>query len=146
LVLRAPDKVNPAILLVLRSIAELAAPAETIYVYNTDASLVLDLQQLRDITLEDEELMREVVHALIEDTSQQLKLLDAAIQDQDPERCKRLAHYCKGACANVGANSAAELLRRVEHQAPALEFGDCAASLTALREELDRLRREAESL
>ena len=117
--------------------------AEEKYVHTTDVTLVLDREQLRDITLEDEELMREILSALIEDTSQQLALLDSAIQAQDPERCKRLAHYCKGACANVGANAAADVLRRMEQQALSQDFEQCAESLAALGNELERLKAEA---
>lgn len=130
----------------VRSIIDPADPAENEYVHITDATLVLDRQQLRDITLEDEDLMREVLSALIEDTSKQIALLDSAIREQDPERCKRLAHYCKGACANVGANSAAAVLRRLENHALAHEFDQCASSLAALGGELERLRLEAETL
>ena len=86
--------------------------------------------------------MREVVTILIEDTSQQLQLLDSAIREQDPDRCKRLAHYCKGACANVGANAAAAVLRRMEVEAGSSSFEECAISLAALGTELDRLRLE----
>ena len=114
--------------------------------HTADATLVLDREQLRDITLEDEELMREVLAALIEDTSRQLAPLDTAIRDQDPERCKRLAHYCKGACANVGANAAAAVLRRLEHEALSRDFESCAASLFALGSELERLKLEAQNL
>jgi len=120
--------------------------AEENHVHISDATLILDRQQLRDITLEDEDLMREVLTALIEDTARQLSLLDNAIRERDPERCKRLAHYCKGACANVGANSAAAVLRRIEHEALARDFDGCADSLNALGMELDRLRAEVVTL
>ena len=113
--------------------------------HTADATLVLDRDQLRDITLEDEELMREILSALIEDTSQQLALLDSAIQARDPDRCKSLAHYCKGACANVGANAAAAVLRRMEQEALSRDFTQCAQSLKALGNELERLRAEAKS-
>lgn len=112
----------------------------------SDATLILDRQQLRDITLEDEELMRELIAALIEDTSRQVVLLDSAIRDQDTDRCKRLAHYCKGACANVGANAAAAVLRQIEYQALAGNFQDCARSLAALASEIERLKAEAGAL
>ena len=52
---------------------------------------MLDLDHLKDITLDDDELMREVVSALIDDTSRQLSLLDAAIRGQDRQRCMKLA-------------------------------------------------------
>jgi HPt (histidine-containing phosphotransfer) domain-containing protein len=115
-------------------------------VYAADASLVLDRRQLRDVTLNDEDLMREVVGALIEDTSRQIGLIEAAILERNPERCKRLAHYCKGACANVGANAAAAVLRRMEREATSEAFDRCAASLSALAAELVRLRAEARLL
>jgi HPt (histidine-containing phosphotransfer) domain-containing protein len=111
-----------------------------------DSTLILDQQQLRDVTFDDSELMREVITALIEDTSAQFALLDAAIRDQSTDRCKRLAHYCKGACVNVGANAAAEVLRRMEQQAGASDFEQCSASLASLGMELDRLRVAADAL
>jgi HPt (histidine-containing phosphotransfer) domain-containing protein len=112
----------------------------------SDPSLVLDVQQLKDITLEDDELMREVLSALIDDTSRQLGLLDGAIRQHDGQSCMRLAHYSKGACANVGANRAAARLKRLEQDAARNAFDDCTASLQFLVEELDNLRHEAAAL
>ena len=103
---------------------------------------MLDRQQLRDITLDDDELMREVLTALLDDTSQQLALMDHAIRDQDPQKTMRLAHYCKGACANIGANRVAAVLKSMEQQAASHSFGDCANSLCNLTQELERLRVE----
>jgi HPt (histidine-containing phosphotransfer) domain-containing protein len=115
-------------------------------VLTLDSTQVLDLHQLREMTCDDAELMREILAALIEDTSNQLGRIDAAIRDHDAEACKRLAHYCKGACANAGANAAAEVLRRMERNAADAAFDDCSRSLAALGNELDRLRVEAETL
>src|SRR3981189_3319622 len=117
-----------------------ANAAEDISVHTTDPTLVLDRQQLRDITLDDEDLMREVLTTLIEDTSKQILLLDSAIREQNPETCKRLAHYSKGACASVGANAAAAVLLQMEHDAGAHAFDRCATSLAALGNELTRLK------
>ena len=104
---------------------------------------MLDRQQLRDITLDDDELMREVLTALLDDTTSQIVLLDAAIRDKDPQKTMRLAHYCKGACANVGANRVAAVLKRIEQEAASHSFADCAVSLCNLSQELERLRVEA---
>ncbi|MBV8907122.1 MAG: Hpt domain-containing protein, partial [Acidobacteriia bacterium] len=76
-----------------------------------EQTAVLDRDQLREVTFDDEALMREIVDALIDDTRRQMLLLDAAIREQDATRCVRLAHYSKGACANVGARSAATILK-----------------------------------
>ena len=111
-----------------------------------DPSLVLDVQQLRDITLDDQELMREVLTSLIDDTSRQLSLLNAAIDRQDGQTCMRLAHYSKGACANVGANRAAGILKSLEQSAGRSAFDDCSTGLQALMQELDVLRQEAAAI
>jgi HPt (histidine-containing phosphotransfer) domain-containing protein len=106
----------------------------------------LDRDQLRDITLDDEALMREILAVLIDDTTRQIVLLQAAIQDEDITRCIRLAHYSKGACANVGASSAAALLKDIESRAANRDFSRCQAALTQLAHEVDLLRTEAVSL
>jgi HPt (histidine-containing phosphotransfer) domain-containing protein len=112
-------------------------------VHVIDQATVLDRQQLRDITLDDDELMREVLTALLDDTSQQIVLLDLAIRDRDPQKTMRLAHYCKGACANIGANRVVAVLKRMEQEAARQSFADCAVSLSHLTQELERLRSEA---
>jgi HPt (histidine-containing phosphotransfer) domain-containing protein len=106
----------------------------------------LDLSQLRDLTLDDEELMREVLNALIDDTGRQLRLLSNAIDQQDSRVCVRLAHYCKGACANVGANRAAAMLKQMEDNASRGDFALCAAALQTLESELVQLRHEADAM
>jgi HPt (histidine-containing phosphotransfer) domain-containing protein len=107
-----------------------------------DETAVLDRQQLRDITLDDPELMREVLASLLDDTARQMRLMDAAIREQDLKQMMRLAHSCKGACANLGANAAAAVLRRLEQQAASDAAGECARTVIVLAHELDRLRAE----
>jgi HPt (histidine-containing phosphotransfer) domain-containing protein len=104
--------------------------------------MVLDREQLREVTLEDEELMRELLAALIADTEQQMPLLDAAIRTTNLQQCARLAHYCKGACANVGAQAAATVLAELERSAQNGAPEECGRQLAALATEVDRLRCE----
>jgi HPt (histidine-containing phosphotransfer) domain-containing protein len=106
----------------------------------------LDRAQLRDVTLDDQDLMREILAALIDDTSQQLPLLESAIRAEDSQKCMQLAHYSKGACANVGANSAAAALKQIEREAAGHKFAGCRASLANLAVQLERLRSEASAL
>ena len=107
-----------------------------------DTAVTLDREQLRNVTLDDDELMREILTALIDDTSRQLALLQSAVTEQDPQRTMRLAHYSKGACANVGANAAAQVLKQIEQDAARRDFQECSASLSSLALEIDRLRSE----
>src|SRR5262249_52408563 len=102
--------------------------------------------QLREVTFDDEGLMREILAALIDDTRRQMLLLDAAIREQDATRCMRLAHYSKGACANVGARSAATILKEIENKAQNHDFSECEAALSRLAQEVDLLHSEAVAL
>jgi HPt (histidine-containing phosphotransfer) domain-containing protein len=116
------------------------ATGETGSVITIDAAPVLDREHLRAITLEDEDLMRELLAALIVDTAQQLPLLAVAIRNTDGAQCARLAHYSKGACANVGAKAAAEVLAQLERNAKSGAMDECSRQLAALAMEVDRLR------
>lgn len=110
----------------------------------TDTISVLDPEQLRDITMCDEELMREILDTLIRDTAEQIRLLSAAVRDGDAPGCARLAHYSRGACANVGANRAAAIFQQMESDARAGAIQKCSASVQSLARELDLLRSAAE--
>ena len=126
--------------------AEGRRPVKIEAVQATNTATVLDHEQLRDITLDDPDLMREILAALIDDTGRQIELLDRAIQDRDSQQCIKLAHYCKGACANVGAVAAATLLKDIEHDAARDRFDQCSSALASLATQLDRLREEAVAL
>ena len=106
----------------------------------------LDREQLRDVTLDDEVLMREILCALIDDTSRQMQLLETAILDEDATRCMHLAHYSKGACANVGALTAAAILKDIERRAANHEFHECSIALARLADEVEALRSAAGSV
>jgi HPt (histidine-containing phosphotransfer) domain-containing protein len=114
--------------------------------FSHQQSAVLDRDQLREVTFDDEALMREVLDALVDDTRRQMLLLDAAIREQDAPRCMRLAHYSKGACANVGARGAAAILKEIENKAANREFPGCEAALSRLSQEVDLLHSEAVAL
>lgn len=96
--------------------------------------------------MDDPELMREVLSILVEDTTRHVALLEHAAEDRDADGCARLAHYCKGACANVGAKAAAEAFLAIEQNAKQAEFDQFAASLAALSRQMDTLRAEVAAI
>ena len=106
--------------------------------------LVLDFSQLRNVTLNDETLMREVVGALVSDASQQIGELSRAVQRGDAESCVKMAHNWHGACANVGAASMAALFSSIEREAANGNLRGCHSYLDELTVELEKLRSEAE--
>jgi HPt (histidine-containing phosphotransfer) domain-containing protein len=107
---------------------------------------VLDRDQLREVTLDDDELMRKILGALVDDSKRQMVLLDAAIREQDATPRKRLAHYSKGACAYVEVRSAAAILKEIESKAAERNFPACGAALARLGPEVDLLDSEAPAL
>ena len=108
----------------------------------SETTTVLDREQLREVTFEDEDLMRVLVAALIEDTEKQIPLFHRAIETSDGAECARLAHYCKGACSNVGAKATASVLQKLERSGVAGLMDDCGQQLRVLGIELERLRAE----
>jgi HPt (histidine-containing phosphotransfer) domain-containing protein len=104
---------------------------------------VFDIDQLRNICMEDTELMRELVLSLIDDAGAQIPALQEAIEQADAARCARVAHYVKGACANVGAVSMAALLKTIERNATAGDFDACRNSLLDLNRELEKFSSQA---
>ena len=108
--------------------------------------LVLDRSQLRNVTLNDEALMREVVSALVNDASEQIEELRLAVQRTDFQVCRRVAHGLMGACSNVGAASMAALFCAVEISAAAGDVSVCHSSVDELMVELEKLRHEAGSI
>ena len=107
---------------------------------------VLDLGQLRNVTLDDETLMREVINDLVSDASQQIEELQRAVGRADMGECVRVAHGAQGACGNVGAASMAALFCSVAHHAEAGDFTQCGSFVEDLSVELEKLRAEANSI
>lgn len=108
--------------------------------------LVLDLSQLRNVTLNDETLMREVVSALVSDASQQIEELKRAVERSDAKECRRMAHGLMGACGNVGAAAMATLFCSLENSAAGGDLRLCQSHLDDLSDELEKLRQVASSL
>ena len=107
---------------------------------------VFDVDQLRNICMEDTDLMRDLAVSLINDATAQIPALQQAVEQADSAKCARLAHYVKGACANVGAASLAALMKNMERSAHAGDFTACRASLRDMPAELKKFSSEAASL
>ncbi len=109
---------------------------------NLTAESGFDIQQLRDFTLGNRQLMADILWALIDDASRQAGLLDAAMRDRDGQRICRHARQSARACMNVGAGAAAESLRAIERAASSADFAGCRAALGNLRAQIETLRSE----
>ncbi len=106
----------------------------------------LDREQLMSVSLGDPGISYDLLLTLIEDSARNAGRLEAAIRDRQPQAVARLAHYSKGACANLGARAAAAALEQIENAAKRNTLDGCGASLAALQRQLELLRREAPGL
>jgi len=105
----------------------------------------LDLKQC-NFTLDNRELMREILWALIEDATRQAGLVECSIRDGDGQRSVKQTRNAARACSNVRANAAAAALSTINHSAASGQFEACRVSLEGLRREIERLKEEAEKL
>jgi len=96
--------------------------------------------------MDDAELMQDILATLISDTGRQLLALEHAVESADAKETARLAHYSKGACANVGATSTARILLEIEKKAKEGDLEACGASLASLQREFQKLQAEAAQL
>jgi HPt (histidine-containing phosphotransfer) domain-containing protein len=115
-------------------------------VRTSETDLVLDVEQLRSVTLNDSGLMREILGALIEDTGRQAVLLESALRARDPGRLIRLARTSARACDHVGAYRGAGVLRSIERGAASADYPACGAAIESLKAEVERLTAEAAAL
>jgi HPt (histidine-containing phosphotransfer) domain-containing protein len=104
---------------------------------------ILDFSQLRNITMNDATLMREVVDSLLSDASEQIDALRRALERTDTKEWVRLAHGLVGACGNVGAVSLAAVSSSLEHYAAVGDIPLCKSSVEHLSAEVEKLRTEA---
>jgi HPt (histidine-containing phosphotransfer) domain-containing protein len=107
------------------------------------AVLILDDAHLRNVTLNDETLMREIVCMLVSNTTEQIEEIRLAVEREDATSCRRVAHNLAGVCGNLGAMSMAALCRILERDAAAGDTGKCRSSLDLLNTELEYLRQAA---
>jgi HPt (histidine-containing phosphotransfer) domain-containing protein len=108
--------------------------------------MVLDLEELRNLTMNDRTLMSEILNALIEDAGRHATRLEAAARDGDLAPAIKSARAASRACANVGANAAAAAFRDVERHATQRQTHGWHPLLAAVRAEIERLRGETAAL
>jgi HPt (histidine-containing phosphotransfer) domain-containing protein len=105
--------------------------------------VVLDRDELRNVTLDDRQLMGEILWALIDDASRHAGMLESTLKEANGQRSMRVARHAARACANLGANATAEAFQAVARHAGSREFDACRSSMAVVRAEIERLREEA---
>ncbi|MDB6027515.1 MAG: Signal transduction histidine-protein kinase BarA [Verrucomicrobiales bacterium] len=100
----------------------------------------VDTIRLLDLTDGDREEMREFVELYLQQTSEQLAGLKAAIEERAAEKIRLLAHTGAGASATCGITSMETLLREMEMCARNKTLNDTPALLERAEIALRRVR------
>ncbi|MFC5459207.1 response regulator [Massilia niabensis] len=91
-------------------------PAETREVIQRDVINAGALEKIRALSqLGGDALVQKVIAAYVGDTPRQLQALHRAVDGQDADTVRRVAHSLKSASANVGADTLARLCKDLEH-------------------------------
>jgi CheY-like chemotaxis protein/HPt (histidine-containing phosphotransfer) domain-containing protein len=77
----------------------------------------VDVERLLDVAGGDEELLQELVELYLDQTSDSIEQLSAAVATGDASSVKRLAHSCVGGSATCGMNAIVTPLRELESMA-----------------------------
>jgi signal transduction histidine kinase/DNA-binding response OmpR family regulator/HPt (histidine-containing phosphotransfer) domain-containing protein len=85
-------------------------------------------------------LSRKVVDAFLEDTPRRLEDIEQALLGHRAEKLSLVAHTLRGSAGNLGARAFVQICADLEHSVAGNDWGNCRKLLTALRQELDRLR------
>ncbi len=93
---------------------------------------VVDLERLKEITLGQVELQREIMAAFIEILRANVEAIQEAISSGDCLTISRCAHQIKGAAANVGVPSIKEMAAELERQAKEQNLVNATQLLVAL--------------
>ncbi len=104
---------------------------------NNDSAVLLEInwERLHQISDADSEFELELLNMLAVDMEEQLVALQVAIEGQDAEQLKHLAHYIKGAAANVGVNSISAIAQNIEETAITQQFSDASQLLLLLTDQ-----------
>ena len=103
-----------------------------------------DREQLQQLAGGDTAFEKELLRMFVDDTEESLNQLAAAISAEQPDAVQEIAHYIKGASANVGAVGMSKTAAQIEMSAKASNLRGVPRSLRQLQtlyREIQRLAR-----
>jgi len=118
------------------------ADTEPLTLHGEAPDVVLRPEQLRDVSSDDADVIRELVSAFFSGAGGWVAALDVAISSEDSEQVSRNAHALKGSAANLGAGRLQRTARSLETAGDAENWAAAADAFDALREELEHLKDE----
>ncbi|MDK2973193.1 MAG: two-component system, sensor histidine kinase and response regulator [Candidatus Sumerlaeota bacterium] len=100
---------------------------------------VLDLARLEEIADGDMAFTKEILTGFQRDMGHRIDELRVAVQQQDSESIRRVAHTIKGASRNIGADRMAQAAERIEKRSEGLKMKSLQPGLELLETEFQRV-------
>ena len=100
----------------------------------------LNMDRMREASLNDPEFMFELIDIFLDDTPIQVGILRQAVDSQDPEAVTSAAHRVKGASSNLGAESLAALCARLEEDGRAGQADSLGSLMNGVDDEFERVK------
>jgi len=104
------------------------------------------LERLREVSLEDEEFMHELIEIFLADAPEQLLALERALADGDGDAFWRTAHRLKGSSGSMGADRLADICRQLEQLGQDSRLIEAPEAMRMLGGEYGRVREYLENL
>jgi HPt (histidine-containing phosphotransfer) domain-containing protein len=100
----------------------------------------VDLKRLHEVSGNDPDFVKTLIHIFLENTEQCLTTLERALERSDLEQIRLQAHTIRGACSNAGARDLSVLAETIENltKDPCANFD--SSLVTGLKEEFQKVR------
>jgi len=104
-----------------------------------DIDKFIDRKDLSDRLDGDMDLLKELITLFIEDSPKLLSDIDKALEDQDFEKLRKVAHTIKGSVSNFSADNAFNVALDLENIAKENNFEKAKSTNQKLKEEINNV-------
>ncbi|WP_251940643.1 Hpt domain-containing protein [Salinibacter ruber] len=110
------------------------------------ATPAVDRDALVELLDGNPDVIATLIDSFLDDCSDYMDAIRAAVESEDAEVLEREAHGLKGATGSLRASPSSEAAQTLEEMAHAGDFADAEAALETLEAEIDRLKDELRAL
>ncbi|HEX8735895.1 MAG TPA: response regulator [Pyrinomonadaceae bacterium] len=107
---------------------------------------VIDLELLKDLTLGDAAMLREIIALYVQQTGEQLDEISEAITARNPETLYTVSHKALGGSATCGMKTIVPFFKELEQLGKMRQFENAEALLSAARRAFTEISRECEEI
>lgn len=107
---------------------------------------VIDLALLKDLTMDDDDLLREIIEMYLEQTQQQLDEIGKAIEERNSDALYKVSHKSVGGSATCGMKIIVPFFRELEQMGKNQQFENAENILSDARSAFTEISRECKNI